>query len=198
MLHAHQRAGVTHRAHVNLAAREEGHSTAQINGKAAFDAAKDRTINTSFVSVGTFQTVPGFFALGLVAANQCLATGVLNAVQIHLDFVADRDISGAADIGKFFQINAAFHFVANVDDGLARFNRDNLAFDNRPSSGVSISKLSCNRASNSSMDALVAISFQFPFHRLLALRLAPPVFELRSFWPHRKNNEGSRLTPDPA
>ncbi len=132
LLHAHQRACVAHGAHVNLAAGKEGNCAAQIDSKAALDAAEDRAIDAGLVRIGLFQTVPSFFALGLVTADLCFAAGVFHAVEEHFDFVANADVSGATDIGKFFQIDAAFHLVANVDDGLARFNRDNLAFDNGP------------------------------------------------------------------
>src|SRR5271154_4891887 len=39
---AHQRADVTHRTDIDLAARQEGHGAGKIDGEAAFDATEDR------------------------------------------------------------------------------------------------------------------------------------------------------------
>ena len=131
LLHAHQRAGVAHGAHVDLAAGKEGHGTAKINREAALDAPEDRAINARLGRIGLFQSVPGFFALGLVAADHSLATGILDAVKVDFHLIAHGDVGGAAQIGKFLQINAAFHLVADVDDGLARLDGDDLALYDR-------------------------------------------------------------------
>jgi len=131
LLHAHQRASITHGAHVNLRAGQEGHSAAKINGKAAFDAAKDGAVNTGFRSVSFLQTIPGFFAASFLAADLGFTAGILHAVKVNLNFVAHVDIRGFAGVCEFFQIDAAFHFVADVDDGLTRFDSDDAAFDNR-------------------------------------------------------------------
>ena len=48
-----------------------------------------------------------------------------------LDLIADGDRGGFAGICEFFQVDAAFHLVADIDDGLARLDGDDLAFDDR-------------------------------------------------------------------
>ncbi len=48
LLHTHQRASIAHGAHINLRTGKERNSAAQINGKATFDAAKDRAFDALF------------------------------------------------------------------------------------------------------------------------------------------------------
>ncbi len=129
LLETHQRAGIAHRAHIDLRAGQEGHSAAQIDGKAALDPAKDRAIDTDLVGIGFFQPVPGFFAAGHLAADDRFATRVFHLPQEHFDGVTDLDIGVLAGVREFLEVDAAFHLVADVDDGLARFNRDDLALD---------------------------------------------------------------------
>ena len=131
LLEPHQRACVAHGAHIDLRAGQEGHGTAKIDGEAAFDAAKDCAIDTLVVSIGFFKLIPRGFAAGLVAADNRFATGVFDAVEINFDFVAHFDFRGFPGVCKFFEFDAAFHLVTDVDDGLSRFDCDDLAFDNR-------------------------------------------------------------------
>jgi len=175
LLHAHQRASITHGTHVNLATRQERHSAAQINSKAAFDTAKDRAINAGLGRIGLLKTIPCFFAASFLARDLGFAAGILNAVQIHFHSVADVDVRLLAGVREFFQIDAAFHLVADIDDGLARFDRDNPAFDNRTLFG------------GVNLEAFLQEGFEFVHsfrvhavgsfsHFSQATRLAPPVF----------------------
>ena len=95
LLQTHQRAGVTHGTHIDLRAGQEGHGTAQIDGKATLDAAKDRAFDALVVGIGFFQAVPGLFAAGHLAGDDGFATGVFGGAQVDLDLVADA-ISGAS------------------------------------------------------------------------------------------------------
>ena len=132
LLQTHQRASVAHGAHIDLRAGQERDGTAQIDGKAAFHATEDCTFDAGVVGIGFFQLVPGGFAAGLVAADDRFATRVFHAVKVDLDLVAHFDFGGFTGICEFFEFDTAFHLVADVDDGLSRFDRDDLAFDNRP------------------------------------------------------------------
>ena len=129
LLETHERARVAHGADVDLAAGQERNCAAEVDGEATFDTAKDRAFDTLFCSIGFFQTIPGFLTAGHFAADDSFATRVFDLAKENFDFVANFDFGGFAGISKFFQINAAFHFVADVDDGLARFDSDHLAFD---------------------------------------------------------------------
>src|SRR5690606_30015194 len=60
-----------------------------------------------------------------------LAAGVLHPIQIDLDLVADVEFRVFAGGCEFFQIDAAFHLVADVDDGLSRLDGDDATLDDR-------------------------------------------------------------------
>jgi len=131
LLETHQRAGVAHRAHIDLRAGQERHGAAQIDGKATLDAAKDRALDAGIVGICLFQAVPGGFASGHFTADHGFAAGVLGSAQIYLDLVTDRDVGRFAGICEFLELDAAFHLVADVDDGLSRLDGDDLALDDR-------------------------------------------------------------------
>ena len=58
------------------------------------------------------------------------ATRVLDVAQKDFDFVADFDFRSFTRVREFLEIDATFHLVADVDDGLTRFDCEYLAFDN--------------------------------------------------------------------
>ncbi|EBA07376.1 hypothetical protein SSE37_21295 [Sagittula stellata E-37] len=131
LLETHERASVAHRAHVDLRAGQEGHGAAEVDGEAALDAAEDRAFDACVVCVCLLQAVPCFFATGHLAGDDGFATGVFGCAEEDLHFVADLNVRLLAGFSEFLQLDAAFHLVAYVDDGLARFDCDDLAFDNR-------------------------------------------------------------------
>ena len=131
LLETHERACVAHGAHIDLGTGQEGHGTAEVDGEAALDAAEDRAFDACVVCVGLLETVPCFFAAGHLAGDDGFATGVFGGAEEDLHFVADLNVRLLAGFSEFLQLDAAFHLVAYVDDGLARFDCDDLAFDNR-------------------------------------------------------------------
>src|SRR6056297_813217 len=135
LLEVHQRAGVAHRAHIDLGTGQEGHGAAEIDGEAALDAAEDGAFDALLVGIGLFEAVPCGFAAGHFTADDGLATGAFDRAQVNLDLVADLDFGRLAGIGKFLELDAAFHLVADIDDGLARLDGDHLALDDRPFDG---------------------------------------------------------------
>ena len=131
--HVHQRPGVAHRAHVDLAARQERHRAAEVDGEAALDPPEDRALDALLLGVGLLQPVPRLLAARLLAAEHRLAAGVLDAVEIDLDDIADLDLRRpAAGRGEFLEVDPAFHLVADVDDGLSGLDRQDRALDDRP------------------------------------------------------------------
>lgn len=131
LFQTHQRASVTHGAHVNLRTGQEGHGAAEVNGEATFDATEDSTFNTCIVSIGFFQAIPGFFTAGHLTRDDGFATGVFSGAEENLNFVAFSNFCRFAGVCEFFDVDAAFHLVAYVDDGLAVLDGNDLAFDNR-------------------------------------------------------------------
>jgi len=179
LLQPHQRAGVTHRADIDLAAGQEGHRTAKIDGKAALDAAEDGAIDALFLGIGFFKPVPGGLAAGLLAADRGFAAGVLDPVEIDLDDIADGDLGVLAGACEFLQIDPAFHLVADIDDGLARLDGDDPALDDSSLfRGVDLEAFLQKRFEFVHC-CFGAHAYRVPFLVLfLAVRLAPPVFRL--------------------
>ena len=79
---------------------------------------------------------PGDFAAAQSGVNQFDNPNVFvfrdASFSVPLNLVANSDFGGFTGICKFFKLDTAFHFVADVDDGLARFNCDDFAFNDRP------------------------------------------------------------------
>src|SRR6185437_9932550 len=132
----HQRADIAHRAHVNLAAGQEGHGAVQVHGEAALDAAEDHAGDAGLVVEGLFQLDPAFLAASLVAAQHGFAQGVFDALQIDLDGVADLDVGGHARHGEFLQGDAAFGLQADVHHREVILDGDDGALDDRPFLGA--------------------------------------------------------------
>jgi hypothetical protein len=127
---AHERADVAHRADVDLRTRQERRGAAQVDGEAALDATDDGAEHGFVLGVDAFQTGPGFFALGLFAADDRFAQGVFQAFQEDFDAVADLDggLAGFVD-AEFLLGNAAFGLQTDVDDREVLLDPDNDALD---------------------------------------------------------------------
>ncbi len=179
LLQAHKRASIAHRTHIDLRAGQERNSAAQIDCKATLDATEDGAFDALFFLVGLFQTIPGFLAAGLVTADRGFATGVLDTIQENLDLIANGDFGGFTGICEFFQIDAAFHLVADIDDGLSRFDRDDLAFDDRPFLGRVNFEAFFQKGFEFFHSCFSAHACSVPFHTFIrAMRLSPQVFGL--------------------
>ncbi len=103
----HERSHIAHRADIDLAARQERDGTRQIDREAALDAPKDHAFDTLGGGVLRLERVPRGFATRAVARQHRLAHGVLDAVDIDLDFVADVDLGFHARRGELAQRHAA-------------------------------------------------------------------------------------------
>ena len=93
---AHQRADVAHRADVDLAARQEGHGAAEVDGEAALHAAEDRALDALLRLERLLEVGPGLLAAGLLARQDDRAVLVLDALEEDLDDVAGLDLGLAA------------------------------------------------------------------------------------------------------
>ena len=89
---AHQRADVAHRADVDLAAGQEGHGAAEIDGEAALDPAEDRAGDALAGLERLLEVGPGLLAPRLLARQDGLAVLVLHALDEDLDDVAGLDL----------------------------------------------------------------------------------------------------------
>src|SRR5580693_8384356 len=125
----HQRCDVADRPDIDLRARQEGHRTVEIDGEAALDLIEDDAVHLLVVVEGLLELAPAFLAARLVARQHGLAERILDAVEKHLDLIADLEFRVAAGSCEFTQRHAAFGLQADVDDGHVLLDRDNGALD---------------------------------------------------------------------
>ena len=132
----HQRADVAHRAHVDLAARQEGHGAVEVDGEAALDLVEDDALDLVLVVELLFEAGPALLAARLLARQHGLTERVLDALQVDLDGVADLQLLRLARDGELAQRHAAFHLQADVDHGQVLLDGRDLAFDHAALEGI--------------------------------------------------------------
>ena len=98
---AHQRADVAHRADIDLAAGQERHGAAEIDGEAALDPAVDRAVDAGLRLERLLEVGPGFLAPRLLARQDDGAVLVLVALDVEFDEVAGLDFRLGAGRGEF-------------------------------------------------------------------------------------------------
>ena len=126
---AHQRTDVADRADIDLRARQEGRGTAEVDGEAALDATDDGAVDRHALGEHDFQTGPGFFATRLVAADDGFTQGVLDALEVDFDIVADLRDDGAFADAELAGRDPAFGLQTDVDDQDVLFDADDAAVD---------------------------------------------------------------------
>src|SRR6202047_4777943 len=104
----HQRCDVADRTDVDLRARQEGHCAVEIDGEAALDLVEDDAVNFFVVVERLLELAPALLAARLVARQNGFAERILDAVEKHLDLVADLEVAFTAGPGEFTQRHAAF------------------------------------------------------------------------------------------
>ena len=114
---AHQRADVAHRADIDLAAGQERHGAAEIDGEAALHPAVDRAVDALLRLERLLEVGPGLLAAGLLARQDDRAVLVLVALDVELDDVAGLDLGLGAGRAEFLEGDAALGLQADIDDG---------------------------------------------------------------------------------
>src|SRR3979411_2401530 len=92
----HQGREVADRPDVDLRTRQEGPRAVEIDGEAALDLIEDDAVNLLVVVEGLLELAPTFLAARLVARQHGFAERILDAVEEHLDFVANLEFAFAA------------------------------------------------------------------------------------------------------
>src|SRR3979490_2063854 len=77
----HQRRDVADRADIDLAARQEGHRTVEVDGEAALDLIEDNAVDLFVVLERLFELAPAFLAARLVPRQHGLAERVLDPIE---------------------------------------------------------------------------------------------------------------------
>jgi hypothetical protein len=114
----HQWRNVTDWTNVNLAAGQECHCAAQINGETTLYAAEDNAINAVACVKFAFQHIPSGFATGAIAAEHGFAVHIFYAVYEDFDFVANLQVGFLAGHSEFTQRHTAFGFETHIDDSM--------------------------------------------------------------------------------
>jgi len=128
---AHQRTDIAHRAHVDLAARQEGHGARQVDREAALHAAEDRAHDAFLIGERLLENGPGLLAASLVARQDGLALLVLHPVDEDVDHVAFLDFGGGATVGELTQCDAALGLEADIHHDEIVGNANDAALDDR-------------------------------------------------------------------
>ena len=116
--------GVTHRAHIDQGARQEGADVLDVDGEAALDLAADHAGDRLVVLEGLLQLLPGAGALGLLAGQPGFTEAVLDGVQGHVDLVADVHFQLALFVVELFDGDDALGLEAGVDHDHVRADID--------------------------------------------------------------------------
>ena len=125
----HERRHVAHRTDIDLAARQEGHGAVEIDGEAALDLIEDHAGDLLVLVEALLELHPALLAARLLAAEHRFAEGVLDALEIDLDLVADLQAGLAAGYGEFLERNAAFGLQTDIDDREILFDCDDRPLD---------------------------------------------------------------------
>ncbi len=100
-----------------------------IDREAALDLIEDDARYLFIALKCSFELAPAFLASCLVSRQHRLAQRVLDALQIHLDGVADLDVVLAARSVELAQWNPALGLEADIDDREILLDRDHGALD---------------------------------------------------------------------
>src|SRR5580692_4665726 len=125
----HQRRDIADRPDIDLRTRQERHRAVEVDGEAALDLVEDDAVHLLVVVEGLLELAPAFLAARLVARQHGFAERIFDAVEKHLDLIADLEFRVAAGSCEFAQRHAAFGLEADVDDGHVLLDRDNGALD---------------------------------------------------------------------
>src|SRR5262249_58095015 len=103
----HQGRYVADRTDVDLRARQEGDRAVEVDGEAALDLVEDDAVDLFVVLERLLQLAPALLAARLVARQHGFAERILDAVEEHLDLVADLELAFTSGAGKLAQRDAA-------------------------------------------------------------------------------------------
>ncbi len=119
----HQRGDVADRTDIDLAARQEGNGTIQIDGEATLDLIEDDAFDALAVLELDFETHPALLAASLLARQNGFTQRVFDALDIDLDFVADLQRAVLGLGAEFLERHAALDLEADVDNGNVLLDR---------------------------------------------------------------------------
>ena len=108
--HIHERRHVLDRADIDLAARKECNGAVEIDREAALDAIEDYALNLLAGVELLLKLGPAILAACFLAAEHCLAGGILDALDVDFHLVANPDGGRLPRHCEFFKRDPAFGF----------------------------------------------------------------------------------------
>ena len=112
---ADQGLDIAYRADIDLAARQECHGAIEIDGKAAFDPAKNNAFDAQAILVGLFELFPGFFTARALSAKNGFAAAIFNALNENLNLITNLEFVRLSGSGKFFQWHPPLNLEADIN-----------------------------------------------------------------------------------
>ena len=110
-------------------ARQERHGAVEIHGEATLHLVEDHAEDLLVGGERLFELDPALLAARLVAREDGLAHGVLDALEIDLDLVTHLDGGIAAGAGELTQGHAALGLQTDIDDRQILLDGDHDALD---------------------------------------------------------------------
>ena len=134
--HAHEGRHVAHRADIDLRARQERHGAVEVDREAALDLVEDDAFDLFLLLECFFELDPALFATGLVAGNDGFAERILDALQVHLDNIADVRRSLATLAREFLERHATLGLQTDIDNRHILFDSDDGPADDGSFKGI--------------------------------------------------------------
>src|SRR5262245_27400176 len=128
---AFQVRGIAHGTHIDQRAGQERPHEVDLDREAALDAAVDDALDDLLLLERLFEARPGAGALGLLARQARLAVAVLDAVEGHLDVVADAHFDLAAVVLELLDRDDGFALEPGIDEDHIRGHFDDASGEDR-------------------------------------------------------------------
>ncbi len=123
--------GVAHRTNVDQRAGQEGTDGVDVDSEAALDLAVDHALDDLFLLEGSFQHLPRFGTLGLLAGQAGFAEAVFHGFEGHVDLVTDGNGQFAAVVAELRGRDLTFGLQAGIDGDPVTFDVDDSSRDDR-------------------------------------------------------------------
>lgn len=141
----HEWGDVADRTDIDLAARQEGNSTIEVDGETTLDLIEDDTIDALAIGKLLLELDPAFFAACFFARQDSFAQSVFDTLDVNFHFVARLQRAVFALCAKFLQRHATFDLQTGVDDRHVLFDGDDAALDDIAFSKIMFRKGFCQQ-----------------------------------------------------
>src|SRR5690606_12722119 len=124
-----QMRSIANRTNVDQGTRQESTDGVDINSEAALDIAVDHALDDLFVLEGSFQHLPRFGTLGLLARQAGFTKAVFHSFERNMHFVANGNSQLTTVVTELRSRDLTFGLQAGIDGNPVTFNIDNSSRD---------------------------------------------------------------------